>query len=53
MFYSCLVSSDFGATKNAKGRVQARGITNARKPTRNSPYISRFDLLRRETLIAL
>lgn len=53
MLYSCPVLSDSGATKNAKGRVQARGITDARKPTRNSPYISRFDLLRRETLIAL
>lgn len=53
MFYSCPVSSDSGATKNAKGRVQARGITGARKPTRNSPCISRFDLLGRETLIAL
>lgn len=53
MFYSCPASSDSGATKNAKGRVQARGITDARKPTRNSPCISRFDLLRRETLIVL
>lgn len=32
MFYSDPVLSDSGATKNAKGRVRARGITSAREP---------------------
>lgn len=53
MFYSCPVLGDFGATKNAKGRVLACEITDARKHARNSPCISRFDLLRRETWLRL
>lgn len=53
MFYSRPVLSDFGATKNAKDRVRARGITDARKLARNSPYISRFDLRETRDVIAL